>query len=65
MDIKIPTGIIVLVDEEPFKVLSSIIGNSCRGCAFEREPCDSICGGNGIIFVETDEPFVVDVKHGV
>ena len=40
MDIKLPTGIIVLVDDEPFKILPSISENSCKGCAFERKPCD-------------------------
>ena len=63
IDIKLPTGIIVLVDNEPFKILPSISENSCKGCAFERKPCDSLCVHQDIIFVETDEPFVEDIRH--
>ena len=64
MRIKIPTGIVVLVDEEPFKVLPAIINGSCKGCAFEDRSCDLLCGYQDIIFVETDEPFVENVKYG-
>lgn len=62
MRMNVPTGIIVQIGKDNFKVepskgQDSRGQSSCEGCAFEGKPCKLYCGDVPVILVKTDEPF--------
>ena len=60
MEIKLPIGIVILVDDQPLKTAPGST-DSCAGCALTNVPCDCLCAGQDLIFMKTNEPFKEEV----